>query len=110
MITHEEYQNLVASEDDPYLDAIRHLPDEDQDEYYKMNDKCRCLSDAFQRRLAKIDQSSGSDDIVTSLVKEYLRVEEARNNRNSMMADAMYLKGILEEHADLRMQGWIAPD
>ena len=44
-----------------------------------------------------------------SLLRQYLHLEEAATDLFTYRADAMYLKGVMEEHVDLRKQGWTAP-
>lgn len=99
-ITHEEYQNLIFSEEEPYETAINMLPEEDRAEFLKAQNRYRTLQKDFMDRLKALDPS---------LLRFYLRLEEAATDRDTYRIDSMYLKGVMDDHADLRMQGWSAP-
>ena len=99
-ITHEEYQNLISSEEEPYETAISMLPEEDRAEFLKAQNRYRTLQKEFMSKLKTLDPS---------LLRQYLRLEEAATDRNTYRIDSMYLKGVMDDHADLRLQGWLAP-
>lgn len=99
-ITHEEYQNLIFSEEEPYETAISILPEEDRAEFIAAQNRYRTLQKEFMSKLKTLDPS---------LLRQYLRLEEAATDRNTYQIDAMYLKGVMDDHADLRLQGWSAP-
>ena len=99
-ITHEEYQNLILSEEDPYEAAISQLPEEDRITFLTAQQKYRSMQKDFVEKLKATDQS---------LLQPFLRLEAAATERNTYRADAMYLKGIMEEHANLRFAGWVSP-
>lgn len=99
-ITHEEYQNLIFSEEEPYEAAISMLPEEDRAEFLAAQNRYRTLQKEFMSKLKALDPS---------LLKQYLRLEEAATDRNTYRIDSMFLKGVMDDHADLRMKGWSAP-
>ena len=99
-ITHEEYQNLILSEEEPYETAISILPEEDRAEFITAQNKYRPLQKEFMSKLKTLDPS---------LLKQYLRLEEAATDLFTFRSDSMYLKGVMDDHADLRIKGWSAP-
>ena len=46
-ITHEEYQNLIFSEEEPYEAAISMLPEEDRAEFLAAQNRYRTLHKEF---------------------------------------------------------------
>ena len=100
-LTHDEFQNLLLSEDDDIFDAaVSMLPAEDHLEFLEARKKYRHLQEEFMDRL---------ESECNSLVVLYLNLEEAASEKSALIAGAMYLKGVLEDHVDLRITGWTAP-
>ena len=85
----------------PSMVAIAVLPEEDHAKFLEVDLECRSLQDEFMTKLRLTDPL---------LFKLYLKLEESVNERAVIRANAMYLKGTLDEHIDLRMAGWRAPE
>ena len=76
------------------------FPEEDRAEFIAAQNRYRTLQKEFMSKLKTLDPS---------LLRQYLRLEEAATDRNTYQIDAMYLKGVMDDHADLRIKGWSAP-
>ena len=73
-ITHEEYQSLILSDEEPYETAISMLPEEDRAEFLKAQNRYRTLQKEFMSKLKTLDPS---------LLRQYLRLEETATDRNT---------------------------